>query len=160
MSMHMNRREVLRHGSTLLGAATLSGMPLGKAVSQSKTRVRFAGYVESQEQLAQTLAVLKLYSEKNPTVEIIPEFTNFGAFTDKIATETAGGNAPDMFSVNVDLLAEYARRGVTTPLDAYVPNPINLGDYLQSAVNAAKFNGKHYAIPNDAIGPTIITNAT
>ena len=66
--------------------------------------------------------MLKLYSEKNPNVEIVPEFTNFGAFTDKIATETAGGNAPDMFSVNVDLLAEYARRGVTTPLDQYVPD--------------------------------------
>jgi multiple sugar transport system substrate-binding protein len=160
MSIRMNRREALRHSAALLGSAVLSGLPLTKAFSQAKVRVRFAGYVESQEQLTQTLAVLKLYSEKNPGVEIVPEFTNFGAFTDKIATETAGGNAPDMFSVNVDLLAEYARRGVTTPLDAYVPNPINLADYLQSAVNAAKFDGKQYAIPNDAIGPTIITNAT
>jgi multiple sugar transport system substrate-binding protein len=160
MSMVMNRRDVLRQGAALMGATALSGLPLGTAASQTKVRVRFAGYVESQEQLTQTLAVLKLYSEKNPNVEIVPEFTNFGAFTDKIATETAGGNAPDMFSVNVDLLAEYARRGVTMPLDAYVPNPINLTDYLQSAVNAAKFDGKQYAIPNDAIGPTIITNAT
>jgi multiple sugar transport system substrate-binding protein len=160
MSMEMNRREALRRGAALLGSAALSGLPLSNALSQTKVRVRFAGYVESQEQLTQTLAVLKLYSEKNPNVEIIPEFTNFGAFTNKIATETAGGNAPDMFSVNVDLLAEYARRGVTTPLDAYVPNPINLADYLQSAVNAAKFDGKQYAVPNDAIGPAIITNAT
>ena len=101
-------------------------MPLSRALAQGAARVRFAGYVESQEQLTQTLAVLKLYSERHPDVEIVPEFTNFGAFTDKIATETAGGNAPDMFSVNVDLLAEYARRGVTMPLDQYIPDPIDL----------------------------------
>jgi ABC-type glycerol-3-phosphate transport system substrate-binding protein len=160
MSMVINRRDALRLGASAIGGAALAGLPLATALAQAKTRVRFAGYVESQEQLTQTLAVLKLYSEKNPNVQIVPEFTNFGAFTDKIATETAGGNAPDMFSVNVDLLAEYARRGVTMPLDQYVPNPINLADYLPSAVNAAKFAGKQYAIPNDAIGPAIITNAT
>lgn len=110
--------------------------------------------------MAQTLAVLKLYSEKNPNVEIVPEFTNFRGFTDKIATETAGGNAPDMFSVNVDLLAEYARRGVSTPLDPYIPDPLDLSDYLGSAVNAAKFDGQQFAIPNDAIAPAIIMNAS
>ena len=142
----------------MLGGAALAGMPLSRARAQDKARIRFAGYVESQEQLTQTLAVLKLYSEKHPDVEIIPEFTNFGAFTDKIATETAGGNAPDMFSVNVDLLAEYARRGVSTPLDEYIPNPIDLTNYLQSAVDAAKFDGKQFAIPNDAIAPAIFIN--
>jgi multiple sugar transport system substrate-binding protein len=65
-----------------------------------------------------------------------------------------------MFSVNVDLLAEYAKRGVTLPLDQYVPNPINLSDYMPSAVKAANYNGKLYAIPNDAISPTLIFNAT
>ncbi|MBS7701211.1 MULTISPECIES: ABC transporter substrate-binding protein [unclassified Chelatococcus] len=160
MSVEMNRRALLRQGASLIGAAAASSLPLASSFSQEKVRVRFAGYVESQEQLTQTLAALKLYTQKNPNVEIIPEFTSFGAFTDKIATETAGGNSPDMFSVNVDLLAEYARRGVTTPLDSYIPNPINLSDYLQSAVNAAKFDGKQYAIPNDAIGPAIITNAS
>ena len=160
MSMDLNRRNALHLVASAIAGAALSGLPVAPSLAQAKTRVRFAGYVESQEQLTQTLAVLKLYSEKNPNVQIVPEFTNFGAFTDKIATETAGGNAPDMFSVNVDLLAEYARRGVTTPLDQYVPNPINLTDYLPSAVNAAKFGGKQYAIPNDAIGPAIITNAT
>lgn len=156
MAKGMSRRDVLRR--SLLGGVALAGLPLSRAGAQAATRVRFAGYVESQEQLTQTLAVLKLYSERHPDVEIVPEFTNFGAFTDKIATETAGGNAPDMFSVNVDLLAEYARRGVSTPLDQYVPDPIDLSSYLQSAVDAAKFDGKQFAIPNDAIAPAIFIN--
>ena len=158
MAKGLSRRDALRQGAGLLGGAALAGMPLSRALAQGAARVRFAGYVESQEQLTQTLAVLKLYSERHPDVEIIPEFTNFGAFTDKIATETAGGNAPDMFSVNVDLLAEYARRGVTMPLDQYIPDPIDLSSYLQSAVDAAKFDGKQFAIPNDAIAPAVFIN--
>lgn len=158
MAKGLSRRGALRRGAGFLGAAALAGMPLARALAQERVRVRFAGYVESQEQLAQTLAVLKLYSERHPEVEIVPEFTNFGAFTDKIATETAGGNAPDMFSVNVDLLAEYARRGVTTPLDQFIPDPIDLSAYLQSAVDAAKFDGKQFAIPNDAIAPSVFIN--
>lgn len=154
----LTRRGMIR-GSAAIAGIGMSGLA-APLLAQAQVRIRFAGYVESQEQLRQTLAVLQLYSEKNPGVEIIPEFTSFSAFTDKIATETAGGNAPDMFSVNVDLLAEYARRGVSTPLDAYIPDPLDLSDYLGSAVNAAKFDGRQYAIPNDAIAPAVIASAS
>lgn len=152
--MAINRRTLMLRGSAALGAASLGG----GATAQARTRIRFAGYVESQEQLTQTLAVLRLYGQRNPGVEIVPEFTSFGAFTDKIATETAGGNAPDMFSVNVDLLAEYARRGVTIPLDPFIPEPLDLSNHLRSAVDAAKYQGRQYAVPNDAIGPAVFLN--
>jgi multiple sugar transport system substrate-binding protein len=147
----------MRRGSALLGGAALSGiLPFGSAFSQGSARIRFSGYVEAQEQLTQTLATLNAYMAKHPEVEIIPEFTSFSAFTDKLATEAAGGNAPDMFSVNVDLLGEYARRGVITPLNAYVPNPLNLSDYVDGAIKAATMNGNLYAIPNDCIAPAVM----
>ncbi|WP_347220861.1 extracellular solute-binding protein, partial [Mycolicibacterium poriferae] len=105
-------------GGAVVGGFALSVVSKG-ALAQGKAKVRFSGYVESEEQLATTLKVLEAYQAKNPDVEIIPEFSNFRSFTDKLATEAAGGNAPDMFSVNVDLQAEYAARGVLTPLTAY-----------------------------------------
>lgn len=151
----VSRRNLLR-GSALLGGAALAGVvPFGSAFAQDSKNIRFGGYVESQEQLTKTLAVLEAYMKKNPGVHITPEFTNFGAFTDKLATEAAGGNAPDMFSVNVDLLAEYARRGVIMPLDEYVPDPLDLTGYADGAIRAATLDGKLYAIPNDAIAPSI-----
>jgi multiple sugar transport system substrate-binding protein len=39
-----------------------------------------------------------------------------------------------------------------------VPDPIDLADYADGGIKAATFDGKLYAIPNDAIAPTIITN--
>ena len=135
-----------------MAAAAMLGRP-GQVPAQEARRLRFGGYVESQEQLQQTLAVLKRYEELHPGVTINPEFTSFGAFTDKLATEATGGNAPDMFSVNLDLMGEYSRRGVIQPLDQFVPNPLDLSDYLQSAVKANTREGHLWSIPNDAVAP-------
>jgi multiple sugar transport system substrate-binding protein len=159
MSMKLNRRQVLAGASALAGGAIMAGMgSAGAARAAESAHIRFGGYVESQEQLKHTIAVLKAYSDKHPGVEIVPEFTNFSAFTDKLATEAAGGNAPDMFSVNVDLLYEYAKRGVATALDSYNPKPLDLSDYLPGAIKGASMGGHLYAIPNDAIGPSLYMN--
>jgi multiple sugar transport system substrate-binding protein len=61
-----------------------------------------------------------------------------------------------MFSCNVDITSEYARRGVLRPLTAYVPNPIDLSDYVPTAVKAATVNGQLFAFPNDAIAPSLV----
>ncbi|MGK9236438.1 extracellular solute-binding protein [Inquilinus limosus] len=153
-SRRFGRRDALRHGGALLGGMALAGVA-PRAFAQAPARIRFGGYVESQEQLKQTLATLKAYTDRNPGVEIVPEFTNFGAFTDKLATEAAGGNAPDMFSVNVDLLGEYARRGVLTPLNPWIPKPLDLSDYVDGAIKAGTLKGELFAVPNDCIAPAI-----
>jgi multiple sugar transport system substrate-binding protein len=153
--MALTRRQLMQRGA-LIGGGALVGMLPARLSRAQDARIRFSGYVESQEQLRQTLAVLEAYEAKNKGVTIVPEFTDFSAFTDKIATEAAGGNAPDMFSVNVDLLAEYARRGVITSLDAYVPDPLNLSDYADGTIKAATIDGSLYAIPNDCIAPAVM----
>src|SRR5688572_22712870 len=93
MSRRFGRRDALRYGAGLMGGLALAGLT-PRAFAQDAARIRFGGYVESQEQLKQTLATLKAYTDSHPGVEIVPEFTSFGAFTDKLATEAAGGNAP------------------------------------------------------------------
>ncbi|WP_421723081.1 ABC transporter substrate-binding protein [Bauldia sp.] len=150
----ISRRSVLRGGTALAASAAFMRLP---AFAQAES-IRAGGYVESQDQLRQTLAVWEAYEAANPGVEITAELSNFRAFTDRLAVEAAGGNAPDFFSVNVDLLAEYAARGVIRPLDEFVPDPLNLSDYLGSALAAATRDGQLFGIPNDAIAPTCIMN--
>ncbi len=155
MTTSHSRRKFLQHGTAVVGGFALTVVSKS-AMAQGKTKVRFSGYVESEEQLATTLKVLKAYEAKNPNVEIIPEFSNFRSFTDKLATEAAGGNAPDMFSVNVDLLAEYAARGVLTPLTDWIPDPLDISAYQAGSIFGATYNDQLYAMPNDAIAPAIL----
>nr|WP_306263934.1 ABC transporter substrate-binding protein [Pararhizobium sp. IMCC3301] len=155
MTTSHSRRRFLKQSTVVAGGFALTVVSNG-AMAQGKKKVRFSGYVESEEQLATTLKVLKAYEAKNPDVEIIPEFSNFRSFTDKLATEAAGGNAPDMFSVNVDLLAEYAARGVLTPLSKWIPDPLDVSAYQDGSIFGATYRDELYAIPNDAIAPAII----
>lgn len=157
MTTSHTRRGFLKTGGAVVGGFALSVVSKG-ALAQVKAKVRFSGYVESEEQLATTLKVLEAYQAKNPDVEIIPEFSNFRSFTDKLATEAAGGNAPDMFSVNVDLLAEYAARGVLTPLTDWIPDPLDVSEYQDGSIFACTYNDQLYAMPNDAIAPAILYN--
>jgi multiple sugar transport system substrate-binding protein len=158
MKATFSRRAFLRASALAGGGIVAGGLAPRLAQAQAATQIRFGGFVQSQAGLEHQIACLKAYSAKKPSVTIVPEFTNFNAFTDKLATEAAGGNPPDMFDVNVDLLAEYARRGVIGPLDQYVPNPLDISDYLKGTINGASFDGKLYAIPNDAVTPAGTVN--
>ena len=157
MTASQSRRSFLKTGSAAIGGFAMT-VVAGGALAQGKTKIRFSGVVESEEQLATTLKVLKAYEAKNPNVEIIPEFSSYRAFTDKLATEAAGGNAPDMFSVNVDLLAEYAARGVLTPLTKWIPDPLDVSNYQEGSVFSCTYDGEMYAMPNDAIATAIFFN--
>lgn len=152
MSVILARRQILKAAAAVVAAPAL-------VRAQGIQRIRYAGFVQSEGELKQLLAALNRYKVLNPGVEIAPEFTNFSSFIDKLATETSGGNAPDMFSCNVDIVDEYARRGVLRPLGAYAPSPIDLSDYAQGAVKAATVNGQLFAFPNDAIGPALVCRA-
>ncbi|WP_192841347.1 ABC transporter substrate-binding protein [Falsirhodobacter sp. alg1] len=157
MTISQTRRKFLVHGGAAFGGFALTVMSRG-ASAQATKRVRFSGFVESEEQLATTLKTLKAYEAKNPGVQIIPEFSSFRSFTDKLATEAAGGNAPDMFSVNVDLLAEYAARGVLAPLTDWIPNPLDVSGYQAGSIFSCTYKDEIYAMPNDAIATAIFYN--
>lgn len=161
MGRELTRRNVLRLGGGALagiGALGWSGGRGWRAAAQDRQRIRAAGFVESQQQLQATLAALVRYGELHPDVEIIPEFTDFGSYTDKLATEAAGGNAPDMLTTNGSLMGEYARRGILRPLDEYVPDPIDLSDYAAPTINGNTIDGQLFGVPNDCIAPTLVYN--
>ena len=113
--------------------------------------------MESQEQLRQTVAALKAYDEKHEDIGITPEFSGYSAYTDKLAVEAAGGNAPRPD----DGQQHHRRRGtararVLAPLDQYVPDPLDLSDYLPSTVESITINDQLFGVPNDAIAVSIV----
>ena len=157
MPYFMSRRLLVQRGAAAL---VLSGFAGGRHASayQDVIQIRAAGFVESQEQLEHTLQVLEAYSAKFPNVQISPEFTDYDSYVDKLATEAAGGNAPDMMSTNADIEGEYSRRGVLRPLDEFVPSVIDLADYSEGTVFSNTIDGQLFGIPNDCIAPSLIYN--
>jgi multiple sugar transport system substrate-binding protein len=162
MGTRLTRRRLVQAGGATAAGLSVAGVPAAWAAraAQASVRIRAAGFVESQEQLQHTIDVLAAYAAQHPDVEIVPEFTDYDSYVDKLATEAAGGNAPDMMSANGDIMGEYSRRGVLRPLDEYVPDPIDLADYAEGTIIGNTIDGQLFGIPNDCIAPSLIYDTT
>ncbi|WP_435738578.1 extracellular solute-binding protein [Cellulosimicrobium sp. PMB13] len=63
-----------------------------------------------------TQQVIDLFEEKNPDITVVPDFTDWGGYWDKLATTVAGGDTPDVITQEERYLADYAARGVIADL--------------------------------------------
>lgn len=120
----------------------------GSSGKQVELRMAWWG---GQERHDRTLQVIELYEEKNPDVKITAEYSGFDGYFDKLTTQFAAGNAPDIIQYGGNL-NDFIARGVVLPLDDYVGNELDLSKHSESMIEAATFDGKFY-------GVTLGTNA-
>jgi multiple sugar transport system substrate-binding protein len=67
-----------------------------------------------------TEKALRLYSQQNPRVSFRVTWQSLAGYYDRIATQAAGGNAPDLFQIDDTLLTEYTQRQIVLDLTPYV----------------------------------------
>src|SRR5688572_11534737 len=120
--MAMNRRQFLIGAGGLAAAATTMG--LGACAPGSQGGGSEAG--GQQEGGATTLALawwgnptrnknteamIAEYMKANPNVQISAQPGEFSSYWDKLATQTAGGQAPDIIQMDMNYISEYGSRG-------------------------------------------------
>ena len=138
----VTRRSILKVGAGLAGFAALGAAPAG-ARSDLRLRMFWWG---SKERAERTDKVNQLYQQKYPGVTITGETLGWTDYWPRLATQTAGRNAPDVIQMDYRYIFEYARRGALLPLDPYVPQALNLGDFSQAAIDSGKVDGKIYGV--------------
>ncbi|GAB3979662.1 hypothetical protein GCM10027615_56550 [Plantactinospora veratri] len=106
-------RSVVAAGAALVClGALLAGCGGGDSESGTATlRYSWWGNADRAELMKQAIA---LFESKNPGVKVTPSFQEYEAYWQKMATETAGGNAPDVLQMDFSYLREYADRGCST----------------------------------------------
>ena len=102
-------------------------------VEQIELRMAWWG---GQERHDRTLKVIELYEKENPHIKIIPEYSGFDGYFDKLTTQFAAGNAPDIIQYGGNL-NDFVARDVVLPLDDYVGEIIDLSKHSQSMIDAA-----------------------
>ena len=161
----MNAARSRRSFLTAAGVLSLTGVAgcgiggIGGAGTGGKPTLR-EFWSGSQETNRIFLSVIKAFEKAYPDIEIRPEYGAGDAAADKLATQIAGGRAPDLIVASRSLLSEYAERGVIFPLDDYKPKPINVADFDERVVANATIDGKLYALPLGVNAPGLIYNAT
>ncbi len=87
------------------------------------------------------------FQAKHPNIKVTPSFQEFEAYWQKMATETAGGNAPDVFQMDFGYLREYSDRNVLYDLKQQEGAHLQLGDLVDGLKGAGEIKGKLYGVP-------------
>jgi len=143
-------------------SASPSAAPSAESPSQQQTielRISWWGNADRAKLYDE---ILDMYEKQNPHIKTVREWTSFNDYWPKLATQVAGGNAPDIFSLHVLLYGgEYGSKDILEPLQPYVDRGlIDLDGWDEAVINAGKLNGVFYALPKGVTASALIVNET
>ncbi|MBL4806527.1 MAG: extracellular solute-binding protein [Rhodobacteraceae bacterium] len=141
--MTMNRRKFLATTAATTGAAALSSVGTVALAQDRQIRHFWWGNPERDRR---TFGVIDVFNGKHDDIEVIGETLGFGDYFQKLTTQVAGGNMPDVIQQGYGIIFEYIERGAILPLDEFVGNTLDVSNMDQSALDAGTFNGQLYAI--------------
>ncbi|GMA35584.1 hypothetical protein GCM10025876_17880 [Demequina litorisediminis] len=106
------------------GAAPADDEPTADGTSSAaadggdgNVEIRFSWW-GSDDRHTLTQEVIDLFEEKNPGITVVPDYTDWGGYWDKLATTVAGGDTPDVMTQEERYLTDYANRGVVADMSA------------------------------------------
>ncbi|GAA4428106.1 extracellular solute-binding protein [Georgenia halophila] len=63
--------------------------------------------------------LIEMFEAEHPDIDIVPDFTDWESYWDKLSTSVAGGDTPDIMHQEERYLREYGSRGVLADLSQY-----------------------------------------
>jgi multiple sugar transport system substrate-binding protein len=146
--MALNRRQFLIGAGGLAAAATTMGLagcaPGSRGGSGSQGGGGEGGTTElslawwgNPTRNKNTEEMIAAYMAANPNVKISGQPGDFSGYWDKLATQTAGGTAPDIIQMDMAYIAEYGTRGALLDLGA-----VDVSKFAEGTVDSGKINGK------------------
>lgn len=99
--------------------------------------------------------VIAAFQAKNPNIKISAEPGEWSGYWDKLSTQVAGGDAPDIIQMDEQYLREFGNRKILLDLSTQT---IRTDQFEQSSVDTGKINGKLYALPAGVNALAIVVN--
>lgn len=146
-------KHILAATAVTLLAVSATACGGGDDGSGGKTKVVFS-YWGSDSRQKLTEAAIAEFEKKNPAIDIEGDFSDWDSYYEKLATKTAAGDAPDVMTIEIRGLAEYAGRGVLADMSGKV----DTADLDQGVLKAGQVDGKQYAIPTGVNAFPMIVN--
>lgn len=95
-----------------------------------------------------TNQALDLFEEQNEGITVIRDFGGFDGYLDKVTTQYAGGNSPDVIQLYNEVLVEFAGRGQVYDLNQAVDaGTISLDGWPEDLVATNTIDGALSALP-------------
>ncbi|MEV4116648.1 extracellular solute-binding protein [Nonomuraea sp. NPDC049695] len=135
-------------GKTTWTAASLATAVLivtsacGGGSAGGEVTLRFA-YWGSDVRQQRTEEAIRRFEAKHPDIDVVGEFSDFGAYYEKLTTDVASRAAPDVITIEIRGLREYAERGTLADLSGRV----DTADVDGKVLSTGAIDDKQYGIP-------------
>ncbi|MEO3798408.1 extracellular solute-binding protein [Nonomuraea sp. B1E8] len=139
--------------TAVLAVTAACGSDSGGESTDGKVKVRFS-YWGSDARQTMTEEAIKKFEAKNPNIDIEGEFSDFGSYYETLATKVAGNDAPDVITIEIRGLREYAERGALADL----AGKVNTADIDAKVLATGALDGKQYAIPTGVNAFSLVVN--
>ncbi|MCF6473245.1 extracellular solute-binding protein [Nonomuraea sp. MG754425] len=133
-------------------AACGSGGGAGET-ADGKIKLRFS-YWGSDARQKMTEEAIKKFEAKNPTIDVEGEFSDWASYYETLSTKVAGSDAPDVMSLEIRGLREYADRGTLADL----ASKVNTADVDAKVLGTGAIDGKQFAIPTGVNAFSLLVN--
>ncbi|MBG6084304.1 ABC transporter substrate-binding protein [Zhihengliuella flava] len=118
---------------TACGGSTESAGESGEQVS-----LRFSWW-GSDARSQNTMAIIEAFEAENPDIDILPEPNSFTGYWDKLATQAAARDTPDIMQMDLAYFREYADRGVLRDLPDVDTSKISEDLLVQGRTDEGQF---------------------
>jgi len=153
MTWKLDRRGF---GGALAGGAAAMALASAGRFAQAAETVRLIWW-GNPERDRRTNAVIDKYMETTG-VTVVPETYAWGDYWQKLATQAAGRNLPDVIQMDYRYIFEYARRGQLAALDEFVGNELELADFDDNQRASGRVDDKLYGVSMGANSMTHVYN--
>ena len=141
--MAINRRQFLIGAGGLAAAATTGGLTAcapgagggGGGGGEAGATTMALAWWGNPTRNKNTQAMIDAYVKANPNVKIEPQPGEGASYWDKLATQTAGGQAPDIIQMDMNFIAEYGTRGALLDL-----KDVDVSKFREGTVDSGKIN--------------------
>lgn len=145
MSRNLSRRSLLLGGSAALGLGAVGLSACSGGVGGGGA-IRFAWYGGAERQNAY-MELLELFEEEHDDAVVEPEYADYEPYQDRLATQFAANDGPDLFFLAGFNVLEFETSGIYHDLAEFVPDIIDLSDMDPQLVEDWHINGQLTAMP-------------
>lgn len=156
---HATKRLIAGVAAGTAALLALSGCGIGNRtasteLSDGPVTIRMAWW-GGDGRHQRTQEVIDLFEDKYPNITVVPEFSDWNGYWEKLATATAGKNAADVIQMDELYLSSYAARGALADLG---PMTIDTGGLQDSVLEMGRYDDTAYAIPISTSSTALLVN--
>ncbi|UFU06701.1 ABC transporter substrate-binding protein [Ruania halotolerans] len=158
--MELSRRHILAMGALGATGATLAGCRRGGGNEGGSGEPGASGTLQftwwgNEVRNANTTEALDAYMEENSGVTVEPQPGEWASYWDRLATQTAGGTAPDIIQMDMAYISEYGQRGALLDLAEYGADTEN---FIEGTVGSGIIEDTLYGVNAGINTPTVMIN--